>query len=191
MNAITNLIPEKYHVLILCTLALLPYLTRGLHAWINKGDLRSIIGAIFFGTNTPVPITQGEDPKQTKLPLALILCAFIPALLICVGCKSTPSQIAYQSAGTTIVSVDVAMSEWGAYVAAKHPPVAQEQAVKAAFEKYQTAMAAVCDAGAIYSASTQTNAPAAAEALQTATANLSTEIGDLENLITSFGVTLK
>jgi len=82
------------------------------------------------------------------------------------------------------------MTEWGAYVKAYHPPASQEQAVKDAYGKYQRAMTVVCDAGAIYASTGNTNAPAAASALQTAIANANTEISDLESLMTSFGVTL-
>jgi len=52
-------------------------------------------------------------------------------------------------------------------------------------------MAAVCDAGAIYSGSASTNSTAASGALQTAIVNANNEIADLENLMTTFGVTLK
>jgi hypothetical protein len=86
--------------------------------------------------------------------------------------------------------VDAAMSEWGAYVAVNHPPVNEEQTVKAAFEKYQTLMTVVCDAGSIYAGAGSTNAPAASGALQTAILNANNEITDLENLITSYGVKL-
>lgn len=118
----------------------------------------------------------------------------LSALLLsgCSGCKSTPQQIAYQAAGTTIVSVDTAMKLWGVYVATNHPPVSQELAVKAAFKKYQAAMAVVCDAGAIYASTAgSTNLiGAASSALQTAVANANQSIIDLENLITQFGVKL-
>jgi len=109
------------------------------------------------------------------------------------GCQSTPQAVTYQTAGTTAVSVDTAMHLWGAYVAANHPGAATEAQVKAAFEKYQAAMAVVCDAGAIYAATSVTNAPAASQAslaLQQAIANAHNELADLQNLIRTFGVKL-
>jgi hypothetical protein len=108
-----------------------------------------------------------------------------------IGCNTTPQKVTYQSAGTAVVSVDTAMNLWGAYVAANHPPIAQEQAVKAAYEKYQAAMATACDAGAIYAATGSTNAPATSLALQQAIASVGKELVDLENLIASFGVKLQ
>jgi hypothetical protein len=128
-----------------------------------------------------------------RLKLLLIPLLSISLLVGCAnGCKSTPQQVAYQSAGTTIVSVDQAMKLWGAYVAAKHPPVEQEIAVKVAFQRYQSAMLVVCDAGGIYAGSiNSSNAVTASGILQSAVANASVAIADLENLITKFGVTLK
>lgn len=122
-----------------------------------------------------------------------ILLFSVTLLAGCVeGCKSgSVNQIAYQSTGTTIVSVDQAMKLWGAYVAAKHPPVEQEIQVKTAFQKYQAAMLIVCDAGATYSSATSTNITSSAGVLEVATTGVLSSITDLENLITKFGVTLK
>ncbi|HEV2210868.1 MAG TPA: hypothetical protein VG167_19005 [Verrucomicrobiae bacterium] len=108
------------------------------------------------------------------------------------GCSSAP-RVAYQAAATTQVSVDTAMNLWGAYVAAVHPPVSQEQAVATAYAKYQYSMAALCDAGAVYAAYSVTNASGATgaqAALQEAMATLSQSITDLESLIAGFGVNL-
>lgn len=122
-----------------------------------------------------------------KLTLALLLATCLVAPLSFTGCKSTPQQVAYQSVATTQVSVDVAMTAWGKYVAAMHPPVEQEILVAKAYQKYQAAMVVVCDAGKIYSAGAQ----GAASALQTAVQNANQTIVDLENLIATFGVTIK
>jgi len=140
----------------------------------------------------------GTATSSMKLPLMLALACLTLTLFttgaLMTGCGTTPQKVAYQAAGTTTVSVDTAMSLWGAYVAANHPPVAQEAAVKAAYEKYQASMATACDAGAIYAATSVTNAPGlskASLALQQATSTAGQELTDLETLISSFGVKLQ
>ena len=133
---------------------------------------------------------QGASPSTSPTINALVLVGVAALLFGAAGCKSTPQQVAYQTAGTAIVSVDTAMNLWGAYVAANHPGAAVETKVKAAFDKYQAAMATVCDAGAIYSATGTTNAPAAA-ALNQAVASAGQSLLDLENLLTALGVKLK
>jgi hypothetical protein len=200
MNDLLNIIPEKYRGWLLFAVAVSPYLTRACHALMTGGGLRGIFAAIWLGTNTPQ-----EQPKPTsvaasvlrsgqggfvRLSVLLWVVAMLPILFIEPGCHSTPQQAVYRTTGATVVSVDAAMDGWGAYVRAVHPPLVQEQAVKAAYERYQKAFAVVCDAGAIYAGSGQTNAPAVAGALQTAIVNANTSISDLENLITSFGVKL-
>lgn len=83
------------------------------------------------------------------------------------------------------------MKLWGVYVATKHPPVSQEIAVKAAFQKYQASMLVVCDAGVAYStAATSDVQLTASGVLQIAIGAATSNISDLENLIRSFGVTL-
>ena len=60
-----------------------------------------------------------------------------------------------------IVPVSAAMTAWGSYVAANHPPASQELAVRAAFEKYQAAELLAIDATASYTAATSINSSAA------------------------------
>jgi len=132
----------------------------------------------------PKPPTSGGPLMIAFASLALLLCS----------CASTPQKIAYRATGTAIVSVDAAMNLWGAYVAANHPPVNQELAVKNAYEKYQAAMVVVSDAGAAYAATSVTNATAAQQAmlaLQQATSTASQDLGDLESLLTQLGVKLQ
>jgi hypothetical protein len=108
------------------------------------------------------------------------------------GCKN-PQATTYQTVATTKVSVETVMHLWGAYVASGNATVAQEIQVRDAYQKYQAAMLVVCDAGAIYSASSLTNAVGAtglSAALQQAILNATNSIADLENLVTSFGVKL-
>jgi len=130
-------------------------------------------------------------PPMTMLAFACLTLTLVTAGSLVSGCNTTPQQITYRAAGTTIVSVDTAMNLWGAYVASGKATVAQEQAVKAAYEKYQASMAVACDAGAVYASTSSTNAPAASLALSQAVANASQELTDLENLINSFGVKLQ
>ena len=50
---IINLIPEPFRGWVVLAVAVSPYLTRAYHAVTNGGGLREIIGAIWFGTNSP------------------------------------------------------------------------------------------------------------------------------------------
>ena len=120
----------------------------------------------------------------------VLLATFLPIGFIISGCKSTPQEITFQAASTTVVGVDTAMNLWGSYVAQAHPGTNQEMIVKNAYEKYQASMAAVCDAGEIYAATGGTNGTATA-AFNQAIANSGQDLADLENLINSFGVKLQ
>lgn len=141
------------------------------------------------GPGAPTTTAQPAS-KSPGVPVAAAAALLCGIGLFAGGCSTTPQQVAYRTTGTTIVSVDAAMKEWGAYVATAHPPASQEAAVKNAYEKYQAAMATACDAGAIYASTSSTNAPAASAALNQAIANAGQELADLERLITSFGVKL-
>jgi hypothetical protein len=132
------------------------------------------------------PTTPTTNSSAGKIPLMLLALLVLPATFF-VGCSTTPQRVAYQAAGTTIVSVDTAMNFWGVYVAANHPSTNAEAQVKSAYEKYQAGIAVLTDAGAAYAATDGTNGTASA-ALNVATANVATEISDLENLLSSFGV---
>lgn len=147
----------------------------------------------------PAAPAGGTGSSIAKIPLML---AFASLALLIIGCNTTSQQVAYQGAGTAVVSVDTAMNLWGAYVQAEHPSTNVELEVKAAYEKYQASMAVACDAGAAYAASSVTNNVASGStnalqnsaallALQNAAQNASQDLSDLENLITSFGVKLQ
>jgi hypothetical protein len=107
-----------------------------------------------------------------------------------VGCKSTPQQIAYNTASGTSITVETALAAYDQFAKAGKTSVVQNQQVAAAYAKYQAAMALVCDAGAVYSATSETNAAPASAALQQATSNATQTITDLVNLIRSFGVNI-
>ncbi len=139
------------------------------------------------------PATAAAASSAPKIPLMMLAFACL-AMVAIIGCQSTPQTIAYQSAGTAVVSVDTAMNLWGAYVAASHPSTNVELQVENAYEKYQAAVAVACDAGAAYAAASVTNSTTAAQmslALQQATSTAGQDLTDLENLITSLGVKLQ
>ena len=125
--------------------------------------------------------------------LICILLIFGLWSAVFVACRSTPQQTVYRSIAVTQVSVDTIMKGWGTYVASGRATVAQEQVVKDAYEKYQHAFAAACDAGAAYAASSVTNSTGATgykAALDYAIENANRALTDLQALVTSFGVKL-
>jgi hypothetical protein len=178
-------------------------LTAGGAILISKGlasssDVTDIIGALMVLVGYGHSIWQkwqalnpSTVPISTsKIPL-LLLPIFVGLALGLTACKSSgPQQVTYQTAATTAVTVEAAMNEWGAYVAANHPGTNAEMVVAGYYAKYQDSMAVVCDAGAAYSATGGTNSTAIA-ALQEAIGNSSQELTDLENAITSYGVHLQ
>jgi len=140
--------------------------------------------------------------KKFKLLLVILSFTLLPLLAgfglsVLTGCN-TPQSAAYKTAATTQVTVDTAMHLWGAYVTAQKVagtpvPVAQEQAVKAAYQKFQAAMVVACDVGAVWSASSVTNnsITGPANAFAQAVVNANQTITDLTALIASFGVKLQ
>lgn len=173
----------------------------------SKSDADSAAGAIMvligfahslyvkWKASKAISKPVASAPRQTPGIQHLLIVAGITPLalafgMVLSGCQTTPQQASYEAAGTTVVSVDAAMNVWGDYVAANHPGTNEEIAVRSAYEKYQSAMAVACDAGAAYVAAGGTNSTATA-ALNEAIANSSTELLDLEKLISSFGVKLQ
>lgn len=134
--------------------------------------------------------------KKLFIPMAasaVCILGCMAAPLFILGCQSTPQAVSYQVASTTNITVDQAIQAYDAFAKAGNTTIAQNQQVAAAYAKYQAAMMVVCDAGAAYSASSNTNASGATGAagvLQAAVSNANQSITDLENLITSFGVPL-
>jgi hypothetical protein len=130
--------------------------------------------------------------KIIKLwPIMALIMAALAMTIAFNGCKSTPPQVAYRTAGSVQVSVEAAMAAWNIYVGQYHPPLATELQVKAAYQKYQQAMTVVCDAGAIYAASSVTNTAGqtgAAAALDQARSNAAQSLGDLVGLLRTIGV---
>jgi hypothetical protein len=168
-----------------------------LRAGIAKGPDDPASASTSSTSSAPPAPGNGTAPI-TRLPLMLAFaCLTLFAgftLITTSGCNTTPQTVAYQAAGTTVVTVDTAMNLWGAYVAANHPSANVELEVKSAYEKYQASMAVALDAGAAYAATSVTNATAAQQASLAAQQAISTagqDLSDLENLITSFGVKLQ
>lgn len=139
---------------------------------------------------------QPQSKLMKKLLWIFSLCgclAFVamPLALVPMGCSTTANRAAYQTVGATTVSLTTAVNIWNAYVALKHPPIAQQVAVKAAVDKTKAALVEVCDAGAIYSASlTSTNTTLQgqlAASFQAAVANAAILQSDTINLINTLG----
>lgn len=139
--------------------------------------------------------------RQLRLFLysLVLICTLATAPVYISGCAGGPNRVAYQSVGTTKVTISTAMSLWGAYVtqqklAGTPVPVDREQAVASAYSRVQASLVIVCDAGKALSAGSQTN-PAGVSALQAALSQAITDsastIADLQNLIVSFGVKLQ
>lgn len=139
-------------------------------------------------TTTPAP-TSPTGIKNSLFVVFMVAALTLPCL---VGCNTTPQQVTYQAAGTASVTVETALQTYNVFVAGKTDAttIAHNVAVKAAYLKYQAAMSVVCDAGAIYAATSGTNAPAASLAMQQAVSNANGSIADLVALVQSFGVKL-
>jgi hypothetical protein len=144
---------------------------------------------------TPGPSPMSNVQSPTSGGAIHLLLVGLLGLSLCwtiTGCN-TPQRAAYVAVGGTQVSAETALGAWNIYVGEYHPPVATEAKVKAAYEKYQAAMAAVCDAGAIYAASGVTNSAGqtgAGGALATAQANAAQSLSDLIALLQTLGVKL-
>jgi hypothetical protein len=155
------------------------------------GGLLSAFGkffALLFAQDAkPNPAAKPIDGRNIFTMLVL-LATLAGALVLANGCAVTPQQATYRAAGSVSITAAEAVRIYGVFASQGKTTVAQNQAVKAAYEKYQAAFAVLCDMGGVYSATTNTNASAAA--LQTAAQNAQNELADLLNLIRSFGVTL-
>ena len=146
-----------------------------------------IAGAIWSHYQHGADNTSNPSSK-TSVYLLIGLLSF--GALAGTACHTTPQQVTYQAAAATTVTVEVALRAYNVFAAQGKTTVAQNQQVKAAYEKYQAAFAVVCDAGQIYAATGGTNAPAASLAMQAAVANASASQTDIIKLVQSFGVKL-
>lgn len=135
------------------------------------------------GAATPPP------PPTRPPPMGVLYILALAGALCVTGCASAP-RVTYQATSTSAVTVETALKAYDVFAAAGKTTPAQNAAVKAAYEKYQAAFALVCDAGAVYSATSTTNAPTASTALQAAIQNANQAIADLVALVQTFGVKL-
>jgi len=104
------------------------------------------------------------------------------------GCATAP----YQTVATTQVAAETAVQEYDAWVKSQPTQnLAQNEAVKQAYDRYQAAMLAVADAGQIWQAQYQTNSSVSTAVLQQAVSNANQDLTDLDNLIAAFGVKLQ
>ena len=162
------------------------------HGFMTGADIEPFIGVGLFVLGLAWSYVEkkrnsGNDgsgsgpltPKLTALCLGAVLC-------LSAGC-STPQRAVYSSESGVVLTVDAAMTAWGHYVGEFHPPVEQEQAVAAAFGKYQTAMALAVDAARAWSSLGTNGPPTLDPSFQQAASDA---LGDLLALLTKFGVKL-
>jgi hypothetical protein len=145
----------------------------------------------------PNPEKSMMKIKIRRLPVfgTLLLSLFIfgtPAILE-IGCRTAP-QTAYAMAGVATVTVEEGLGLWNIYVGAKHPGVAAELKVKAAYQNYQSADIALLKAGrAMLEAnnSQDPNSLSTAKAdWQRAEAALTAAAADVYTLLKKLGVKL-
>ncbi len=106
------------------------------------------------------------------------------------GCKSTPETIAYRTSKTAHITATAALHAWADYVAAKNPPVSQEKAVQAAWDKYRSAQLTLLDATKAYMSAGNPAPASAQEKFDAALAAAGAALADLVQLIRGFGAKL-
>ena len=161
--------------------------------FINGPDMLALATAgvmWLWGHLTHSSPSSPSSPPANKPNLSALVAIGAAAVLF-TGCHSTPQQVSYKAVGATDVTVQAALATYDQFAAAGKTTPAENSAVKAAFEKYQHAFAVVCDAGAIYAATSGTNAPAASLALQTAIVNANQSITDLLAIVQNTNHKLK
>jgi hypothetical protein len=143
------------------------------------GLLMAVIGLLASHFNHAADNAgTGAGGSKTSLLVALLL-----PVLFFTGCATT-----YRVEKSADISVTAALSAWNDYVAQNHPPVSEELAVRAAFQKVQSAELAAVDATIMASSLSTTNAsplPAIVTADYQSAANA---LADLVNLLRQFGV---
>lgn len=136
--------------------------------------------------------SPGRSPTKAGVAGPLLLSAGLAAAILALpGCQSTPARVAYNTVSVPAVTVNAAMTAWGDYVGQYHPPVGQELAVKAAFEKYQVAELAAISAAKVYAdlaASGNTNSLSARVQTEITSQTVTQALADLVAVIRSFGV---
>ena len=138
-------------------------------------------------------ITQ-DNPTAAKSTggnsLLVLVASFWILAAGATGCASAPG-VAFKATGTADSVAVAALGAWNDYCAANHPPVSQQLAVKAAFQKFKAAEVTALDVALVLQAYSATNSADSAFALAKSTAAVSAEtdaLTDLINLLKSFGV---
>ncbi len=127
--------------------------------------------------------------KKLIFPL-LLSVGVIVTLINSTGCKLTPQQATYQTVAVTDVTAVEAVKVYNKLAIAGKTTVEMNKKVEAAFLKYQLAMVALCDMGAVYSASVQTNGVGSFANIQGQVGVVNQTLDDLLTLIRSYGVKL-
>ncbi len=126
--------------------------------------------------------------KLISIAALCFVCAF--PLCLFQGCAGQ-TKVAYQVETGAQVTVETAMTAWGDYVKAHHPPASDELKVKLAYEKYQMANVAAVDATSALASLTDTNSvPRFSLIASDATASAATALTELINVIKTFGIKL-
>lgn len=145
---------------------------------------------LHHGDNSSQNSTPPPSSPGSKLPLVLMVASLTAAAFLSAGCQSAPGVV-YKTVGTADATAYAALQAWGDYVSANHPPVSQEIAVRAAYQKFQTAEELSLDVGKGLLSYTGTNAPAGLLAQSTAASQAETQaLQDLLTLLAQFGVKL-
>jgi hypothetical protein len=145
----------------------------GLAAFVGVG------WGIWHRTQLPAPVTIVNKSAQL-----LVLTALLAGVA---GCIAPPALIAYRATATANVTANTALKAWDDFVAANHPPIAQQLQVKAAWEKAHAAELAAIDAQIAWTGIAAPGADAEAnwKTAQQAAAN---SLSDLLDLVRKFGV---
>jgi hypothetical protein len=140
-----------------------------------------------LGTNTPKPPADATaNTPGGKFGLLLIIGALSGAMIGTAGCAASPQTVAYRAAMTGDVSVEAAIQVYNSFAKAGKTTVAQNDAVKAAYIKYQRAFDVLCDAGEVYAAADA----GSVAAYQQAAIGFAQSAQDVKDLLASFNLKL-
>ena len=64
MEEITNIVPQKYHTLVLLITFSIPYITRAFRSMVKGGGVRGVWNSIMFGTSTPTGNGKINEPQK-------------------------------------------------------------------------------------------------------------------------------
>jgi len=173
----------------------------GLPHWVlSIADVLQVVSLAGLGIHAADKKSDASSSSSAGKTVSTLLMVFFLSLATLVlmtlpGCASSPARIAYNVENSAQVTVSAAMGAWGDYVAQNHPPAAQEQKVKDAYEKYQATLTAVIDATTLAinlaAANGGTNNPSAWGGVDIAQAQATAALTDLVTLVRTFGANIK